>query len=78
MKLCHRRVVSFSLNYICTKFEENSLKNGGLVGKWKFSKSQKNSCNFLYIKKNQKFDTNKSVLKLNFTSDEKNPIKIGA
>ena len=33
LKLCHRRVVSFSINYIYTKFEKNSLKNGGLVGK---------------------------------------------
>ena len=78
LKLCHRRVISFSLSYICTKFKKNSLKNGGLERKLKFSKSQKNSCNFLYMKKNQKFENNKSVLKLNFTSDEKNLIKIGA
>ena len=44
----------------------------------KIFKKSKNSCNYIYIKKNQKFDMNKSVLKLNFTSEEKNPIKIGA
>ena len=30
------------------------------------------------MSKNQKFDMNKSVLKLNFSSDKKNRIKIGA
>ena len=40
-KLCYRRVVSFSLNYIFTKFEKNSLKNGGLVGNENFQKVKK-------------------------------------
>ena len=35
-----------------------------------FKKSKKIAVTFIY-QKNQKFDRNKSVLKLNFTSDEK-------
>ena len=46
----------------------------------KIFKESKKIAVTIYIskKKNLKFDMNKSVQKLNFTSDEKNPIKIGA
>ena len=67
-------LVSFSLNYIFYKICEKFIEKWRTSRKKKISKSKKkNSCNFLYIKKNQKFNMNKIFLWI-----KKNPTKIGA
>ena len=77
LKLCNHRVVSFSLNYIFTKFENKSLKNGGLVGKWKSSKNERIAVTF-YLSKKSKIWHEQKCLKIKFHFGWKNLIKIGA